>query len=114
MVVEAFEDLHEPIYALTVKNTAGVEIYGTNTLFSKQPTPAMKTGEAREVDFIFPLDLMHGNYFLSFGFTHFVGDKLVVLQRRYDAIKIDVHAVDRTFGIANLRAAIVSRPVAKT
>jgi ABC-type polysaccharide/polyol phosphate transport system ATPase subunit len=111
MTVEAREDLHEPIFALTLKNTAGVEIYGTNTLFSQQPAPAMKSGEAREVDFIFPLDLMPGHYFLSFGFTHFVGDKLVVLQRRYDAIKIDVHAVDRTFGIANLRAAIVSRPV---
>ena len=113
MVVEAFEDLHEPIFALTVKNTSGVEIYGTNTLFSKQPTPAMKTGDAREVDFIFPLDLMAGSYFFSFGFTHFIGDNLVVLQRRYDAIKIDVHSVDRTFGIANLRAAIISRPVAK-
>jgi ABC-type polysaccharide/polyol phosphate transport system ATPase subunit len=111
MVAEAREDLHEPIFALTLKNTAGVEIYGTNTLFSQQPAPAMKSGEAREVDFIFPLDLMPGHYFISFGFTHFVGDKLVVLQRRYDAIKIDIHAVDRTFGIANLRAAIVSRPI---
>lgn len=111
MLVEAREDLHEPIFALTLKNNVGVEIYGTNTLFSQQPAPAMKSGETREVDFIFPLDLMPGHYFLSFGFTHFVGDKLVVLQRRYDAIKIDVHAVDRTFGIANLRAAIVSRPI---
>jgi len=71
----------------------------------------MKTGEKREVDFTFPLDLMSGSYFLSFGFTHFVGDKLVVIQRRYDAIKLDVHTVDRTFGIANLRAAIVSRSI---
>jgi len=109
MVVEALEDLHEPILALTIKNTAGVEIYGTNTLFSKQPAPAMKTGARREVDFTFDLNLMSGHYFLSFGFTHFVGDKLVVLQRRYDAIKIDVHSVDRTFGIANLKATITSR-----
>jgi len=111
MVVESREDLHEPIFALTIKNTAGVEIYGTNTLFSQQPAPSMKTGEKREVDFTFPLDLMSGSYFLSFGFTHFVGDKLVVIQRRYDAIKLDVHTVDRTFGIANLRAAIVSRSI---
>lgn len=112
MIVEAHEELHEPIYALTIKNTAGVEIYGTNTLFSKQPAPPMKNGEKREVDFVLPLDLVAGSYFLSFGFTHFVGDKLVVLQRRYDAVKIDIHALDRTFGIANLHAAIVSRPLA--
>lgn len=110
MVVESREALHEPIYALTIKSSSGVEIYGTNTLFSRQPAPALRGGEKREVDFILPLDLMPGSYFLSFGFTHFVGDKLVVVQRRYDAIKIDVHGVDRTFGIANLRAAIVSRP----
>ena len=110
MVVEALEDLHEPIFALTIKNTAGVEIYGTNTLFSKQPAPAIKTGGRREVDFAFDLNLMAGHYFLSFGFTHFVGDKLVVLQRRYDAIKIDIHNLDRTFGIANLKASITSRP----
>ena len=72
----------------------------------------MKIGERREVEFIFELNVMAGHYFLSFGFTHFVGDKLVVLQRRYDAIKIDIHNVDRTFGIANLKATIASRPAA--
>ena len=114
MIVEAFEDLHEPIFALTIKNTAGVEIYGTNTLFSQQPAPPMKTGEKREVDFTFDLNLMPGHYFLSFGFTHFLGDKLVVLQRRYDAIKIDIHALDRTFGIANLKASITSRSLTRS
>ncbi len=111
MTVESRECLHEPIFALTLKNTSGVEIYGTNTLFSRQPAPPMKSGERRLVDFTFPLDLMPGSYFLSFGFTHFVGDKLIVLQRRYDAVKIEVHATDRTFGIANLRATITSRPL---
>jgi len=110
MVVEAFEDLHEPIYALTIKNNAGVEIYGTNTLFSKQPAPEMKMGDVREVDFSFDLNLIAGHYFLSIGFTHFIGNKLVVLHRRYDAIKIDVDSIDRTFGIANLKASITSRP----
>jgi ABC-type polysaccharide/polyol phosphate transport system ATPase subunit len=112
MVVEADDACPEPIFALTVKNTAGVEIYGTNTLFSKQPAPALKAGEQHEVDFTFDLDLMPGHYFLSFGFIHFVGEKLVVLHRRYDAINIEIHGLDRTFGIANLKAAITSRPVA--
>jgi lipopolysaccharide transport system ATP-binding protein len=109
MVVETDDNCPEPIFALTIKNTAGVEIYGTNTLFSKQPAPALKAGEQHEVDFTFDLDLMPGHYFLSFGFIHFVGEKLVVLQRRYDAIKIEIHGLDRTFGIANLKAAITSR-----
>lgn len=56
---------------------------------------------------------MPGHYFLSFGFTHYMGDELVILHRRYDAIKIEVHGLDRTFGIANLHAIIETRaPVA--
>ena len=47
----------EPIFALTVKTT-GTEIYGTNTLSSKQPAPTMKAGEQHEVDFTFDLNLM--------------------------------------------------------
>jgi ABC-type polysaccharide/polyol phosphate transport system ATPase subunit len=109
MVVEADDDCPEPIFALTVKNTAGTEIYGTNTLFSKQPVKAIKAGEQHEVDFTFDLDLMPGHYFFSFGFIHFVGEKLVVLHRRYDAIDVEIHGLDRTFGIANLKAAITSR-----
>jgi ABC-type polysaccharide/polyol phosphate transport system ATPase subunit len=109
MVVEGYDAFPEPIFALTVKNVAGVEIYGTNTLYSKQMSPPLEAGDRREVTFSFDLNLMPGHYFLSFGFTHFVGEELVVIHRRYDAIKIDVHGFDRTFGIANLRAVIQTR-----
>jgi ABC-type polysaccharide/polyol phosphate transport system ATPase subunit len=109
MLVEALEDFPDPIFALTVKNTAGVEIYGTNTLFGEQPAQPIKSHERREVTFSFDIDLLPGDYFLSFGFTHFIGDELVVIHRRYDAIKIEVHGVDRSFGIANLRAVIRSQ-----
>jgi len=110
MVVEAFEDFDEPIFAMTVKNAAGVEIYGTNTFFSKQPAPAIKARKLREVTFAFAINLMPGFYFLSFGFTQFVGQELLVIHRRYDAIKIEVHPRDRSFGIAHLNAVISSRP----
>lgn len=109
MVVEGYDDFSEPIFALTIKNMAGVEIYGTNTLYSKQLPPPLKAGERREVTFSFDLNLMPGHYFLSFGFTHFVGEELVVIHRRYDAIKVEVHGLDRTFGIANLKAVIHAR-----
>jgi ABC-type polysaccharide/polyol phosphate transport system ATPase subunit len=109
MLAEAAEDFPEPIFALTIKNTNGVEIYGTNTLFSGQPAQPLKAHEKREVTFSFDLDLLPGNYFLSFGFTHFIGEELVVIQRRYDAIKVEVHGVDRSFGVANLKAVIDSR-----
>ena len=34
------------------------------------------------------------------------GEKLVVVHRRYDTIKFEVHGVDGVFGIANLQAKI--------
>ncbi len=110
MKVEAREDFDDPIFALTIKNTAGVEIYGTNTFFSKQPADPIKAGEQREIAFAFEINLMPGVYFLSFGFTQFVGAELLVIHRRYDAIKIEVHPRDRAFGIAHLNAVITGRP----
>jgi ABC-type polysaccharide/polyol phosphate transport system ATPase subunit len=110
MLVESFGDFHDPIFALTIKSLSGVEIYGTNTFASNQPSGPITRGERREARFRFNLNLMAGHYFLSFGFTHFVGDELLILHRRYDAIKIEIHGRDRTFGIANLNALIETRP----
>lgn len=109
MVAETKTDVDAPIFALTLKNTAGVEIYGTNTLFNGQPAPPMRAGQRAEAVFRFPLNVMPGEYFLSFGFVHFVDDRLTVIQRRYDALKLEITAKDRAFGIANLHARIDSR-----
>jgi len=106
MEVEAFESMAEPIYALTVKDRRGQEVYGTNTLFSKQPAPAIAAGGRQVVEFRFPMNLIQGTYFISLGWTQFVGEELVVVHRRYDVIKLDVHGVDNAFGIANLWARI--------
>lgn len=114
MLVESLADFQDPIFALTIKGATGVEIYGTNTFASNQPSGPIASGERREALFRFDLNLMPGNYFLSFGFTHFVGDELLILHRRYDAIRIEVFARDRTFGIANLHAAIETRPRTST
>ncbi len=112
MIAESFADYPDPIFALTIKSATGVEIYGTNTFASDQPSGPIARGERREARFRFNLDLMPGHYFLSFGFTHFVGNELVILHRRYDAIKIEVHGRDKTFGIANLHAVIETRSAA--
>ena len=111
MVVESRERLQEPIYALTIKNVSGVEIYGTNTLFSGQVAPPIGAGERYEIDFVFDLNVIAGEFFLSFGFTHFFGENLVVIQRRYDAVRISVQSADRSFGIANLKSVIRTRPI---
>ena len=104
--VEALADLPSPIFALTIKNPKGVEVYGTNTLYSNQPAPSLRQGDRRIVRFKFTANLMPGEYFLSLGITQFVGDKLVVVHRRYDSSKFSIHGTDRSFGVANCFAHI--------
>ncbi len=54
---------------------------------------------------------MAGNYFISFGFTHFFDTDLTVIHRRYDALMIEIHAKDRSFGLVNLWAEIKQSPL---
>jgi hypothetical protein len=110
--VEAHSRLPEPIFALTIKNRKGQDVYGTNTLYSRQPAPPLEPGDRRTVRFRFPLNLMPDEYFLSLGFTQFVGDELVVAHRRYDVATFSIHGNDRCFGIANCFATITVEPSA--
>lgn len=106
LAVRAKESVPEPIYAMTLKTLQGQEVYGTNTLFSRQPAPGISAGAEATVWFRFPLNLIGGEYFLSVGWTYFAGSELVVVHRRYDVIKFTVLGVDGAFGIAHLFAAI--------
>jgi ABC-type polysaccharide/polyol phosphate transport system ATPase subunit len=110
LCVRAAEDVVDPIYALTIKSRQGQEVYGTNSLYNKQPAPDIRAGEEADVAFRLPLNLIAGEYFLSVGWTKFVGDKLLVIHRRYDAIKFTVLGIDRAFGIAHLPTTIEVTP----
>ncbi len=108
--VHALDRILAPIYAMTLKSISGQEVYGTNTLFSRQPAPDIEAGGEMCVSFEQPLNLMAGEYFVSLGWTHFVGDELVVVHRRYDTIRFRIFPVDHTFGIANCFSRIVVQP----
>jgi hypothetical protein len=108
--IEAFDYFQEPIYTFTLKDKNGVAVYGTNSLAQKMPIAPLKSGDVIKIKFAFNLDVMPGTYFISNSITQFVGEKLIVGHRRYDAVKIDVLGVDRSFGIANLHAKITTTP----
>ena len=104
--VKAHELISDPIYALTLKSRQGQEVYGTNTLFIGQPAPAIAAGQEGDITFKFPLNLVAGEYFISLGWTHYLGDEVAVVHRRYDTLKFMVLGVDRAFGMAHLFAKI--------
>ncbi len=108
--IEALSEITDPIFAMTIKDSKGQDVYGTNTLFSRQPAPPLRNSDRRIVRFQLQTNLMPGEYFISLGFTQFIGAELLVVHRRYDAVKFSIHGADRCFGIANCFAKISVEP----
>jgi lipopolysaccharide transport system ATP-binding protein len=106
MLAAGEDDLEETIFAMVVKDSRGLEVYGTNTYFQGIPTPTIPAGSRFRVTFDLPLNVMSGVYFLSLGWTRFENTELKVVHRRYDVIRLDVLPIDRSIGIANCFAKI--------
>jgi len=104
--VTAKEKIAEPLYAMTIKDTKGQDIYVTNTLYLGITPNPLNQGISNRVNFKQIMNVMAGEYFISIGFVTFIRDELVVIHRRYDVIKIQVLPTDRCHGIANLYSEI--------
>ena len=99
--VEAKEKIHAPIYAMTIKDAKGQQVYGQNTHFSKAQVDDLVKGVRIQVNFQQRSNLGSGDYFISVGVTCFRGENLQVIHRRYDALELKVINTDGSFGIAN-------------
>lgn len=100
VVCDALEEIPDPIYALTLKNVRGEEIYGTNTYFQGQTPPAVTPRGRVEVVFDLQLNVLPGVFFLSVGWVRLVNAEVQVIHRRYDVIRFDVLPRDKSFGVA--------------
>jgi lipopolysaccharide transport system ATP-binding protein len=98
---EAVANIPDPIYALTLKDVHGQEIYGTNTYFQGQSPPPVSAGRQTEVVFELQLNILPGVYFVSLGWVRLVNAEVVVIHRRYDVLRFDVLPRDKSFGIAH-------------
>ena len=97
----------KPIYALTIRDTKGQQIYGQNTLFSKLSTNDLKEGEKIKITFQLTANLGDGKYLISLGVTRFQeNDELEVIHRRYDVEELQIINSDGSFGIANCDGSI--------
>ena len=101
------ELVSKPIYALTIRDTKGQQIYGHNTLFSKLPTNDLKEGQKIKITFQLSANLGEGKYLISLGVTRFLeNDELEVIHRRYDVEELQIINSDGSFGIANCNCRI--------
>ena len=105
-VVLGKELIRKPIYAMTIRDTKGQQVYGQNTLFSKTPTNDLENGKKIKTTFQLSANLGPGKYLISFGVTRFQDDELQVIHRRYDAEEIEIISTDGSFGIANCNSSI--------
>ena len=88
---------------MILKDFKGLEIGGTNTLIEKIATGDYKAGDIVEVQFKQRLNVAPGRYTLSFSCTHFNHrGELEVLNRKYDALLVEVLSVKDTVGLMRL------------
>jgi ABC-type polysaccharide/polyol phosphate transport system ATPase subunit len=100
MAVDADRQIDDPIYALTLKDVRGQEIYGTNTYFQNQTPASVPIGSEVEAVFDLQLNVQPGVYFISLGWVRLVNGDVQVIHRRYDVLRFDVLPRDRSFGVA--------------
>ena len=101
------QDVKEPIFTMTVKDFKGLEMAGTNTLIEKVATGEYKKGDIVTAEFRQVINVAPGKYTLSFSCTHFNHKgELEVLNRKYDALLIEVLSTKDTVGLMRLDSKI--------
>lgn len=102
MKAEFYEELQEPVLAVTIKNLHGTDVTGTNTMFEKRSTGCPKPGETRYVTFVQKMSLQGGEYLVSFGCTGFQNADFTVFHRLYDACSLTVISDKNTVGFYDM------------
>lgn len=101
------EEVDNPIFTMTVKDFNGIEVAGTNTMIEKIYPGKFNKGDIVEVEFIQKLQLAPNKYTLSFSCTHInANGELEVLNRKYEALLIEIMSNKECVGIAKLETKI--------
>lgn len=97
------DEINDPIFTMTIKDFKGLDIIGSNSLYEKIITGKFEKGETAIVEFKQKLELAPNKYTMSFSCTHFnASGELEVLNRKYDAILIEVASTKECVGFYRL------------
>ena len=101
------QDVSDPIFTVTLKDFHGNDIAGTNTEIEKVLTGSYKKGDTVICEFKQKIPVAAGKYTLSFSCTKYnLNGELEVLNRKYDALLIEVITTKNTVGIIRLDSSI--------
>jgi lipopolysaccharide transport system ATP-binding protein len=103
-----------PILGITIKTKEGITVYGTNSemLNMREFAKLGTRGSSITVEAAFRCDLAPGDYFISIGLATRDGEDVVPLDRRYDAIHLQVNSKNAFLGLVNLGLSLQSLKVA--
>ena len=100
-------EVKDPIFTMTVKDFAGKDIAGTNSNIEKVMTGNYKKGDIAVAEFVQKIPVAVGKYTLSFSCTRFnLKGELEALNRKYDAILVEVTTTKNTVGITRIDSKI--------
>ena len=97
------QPVKDPIFTMTVKDFQGKDIAGTNTDIEKILTGNYEAGDRVIVEFKQKIPIAAGKYTLSFSCTRYnLSGNLEVLNRKYDALLIEVITTKNTVGLMRI------------
>lgn len=96
------------LFAMTLKDAKGEDIYVTNTYLKNIKIPKINSGSLVNITFDQYLMVGTGDYFLSFGFVSLQEGKIIPIDRRYDVIHLKIMPLsnDMSQGVVNLNSKI--------
>lgn len=106
------QDVKDPIFTMTIKNFNGIEMCGTNSLIEKVLTGDFKKNDIAIVEFKQIVPIAPNRYTVSFSCTRFnEKSELEVLDRKYDALLLEVLATKECVGLANIDSEITFKKI---
>lgn len=100
------------IYGFLIKTVDGVNIYGTNSVRLGHNYHTVVMNELVDFEFILPLCLNSGQYFVSFGITEKNSDlEEIPLDRRYDSVLLNVVHDNPIWGLVDMGAVAEMREI---
>lgn len=100
------EQVKDPIFAFTIKDSKGTEITGTNTMVEGYDTGVAEPGDVVVATFQQKMDLQGKDYLLSLGCTGFVNGEFVVFDRLYDVANLTVISDKNTVGYFDMNSQV--------
>ncbi|ALF53616.1 ABC transporter ATP-binding protein [Nostoc piscinale CENA21] len=102
------EFIEFPVFAMTLKDSRGEDIYVTNTYTQNLDVPNLPANSLVKVSFEQSINVCPGDYFISLGFVSLSQGNITPIDRRYDAVQIKVLSLnnDHSSGIVNLQSKI--------